>query len=85
MGKLFYFPVVQNPDENWTMGEGRITHKMIESFMPPKSNFPILLTKPSKTLDRYDSIVLVCGPTRLKEELVRLFTEMDYRNYFIFN
>jgi hypothetical protein len=36
-GKLFYFPLVQAPDENWTLGTGRITPKMIEELMPPKS------------------------------------------------
>ena len=36
-GKLYYFPIVQAPDENWTFGTGKITPKMIESFMPPKS------------------------------------------------
>jgi hypothetical protein len=40
MGKLFYFPIVQAPDENWTLGTGHITEKMIDSFMPPKSNDP---------------------------------------------
>jgi hypothetical protein len=37
MGKLYYFPIVQAPDENWNMGSGKITPKMIEAFMPPKS------------------------------------------------
>lgn len=34
-GKLFYFPVVQAPDENWQHGEGYISEKMIEALMPP--------------------------------------------------
>ena len=25
LGKLSYFPLVQNPDENWTLGQGKIT------------------------------------------------------------
>jgi hypothetical protein len=35
-GKLFYFPIVQAPDENWALGTGHITEKMIEALMPPK-------------------------------------------------
>jgi hypothetical protein len=36
-GKLFYFPIVQAPDENWALGSGKITPQMIEHFMPPRS------------------------------------------------
>ena len=60
MGKLFYFPIVQAPDENWTLGTGHITEKMIDSFMPPKSkslSFQIILA----LLDQDDSIILICG------------------------
>lgn len=32
---MSYFPIVQNPDENWRLGEGRVSEKMMESFMPP--------------------------------------------------
>eukprot|EP00347_Sterkiella_histriomuscorum_P007280 403349566 len=69
-GKLYYFPIVQAPDENWTLGSGRITPQMIESFMPPKN--------------RDDSIILVCGSQILKDEVLSVFKEMDYKNYFIF-
>lgn len=34
-GIMSYFPIVQNPDENWRLGEGRVSEKMMESFMPP--------------------------------------------------
>jgi len=53
-GKLAYFPVVQNPDEHWAMGQGRITAKMIESLMP------------EPLTENDDSIVIVCGPPNLK-------------------
>lgn len=33
-GKLSYTPVVQNPDENWTALQGRITAQMIQNFLP---------------------------------------------------
>ncbi len=33
-GKLCYLPVVQNPDENWTLASGRITRSLLEHFMP---------------------------------------------------
>lgn len=48
--------------------------------MPPKGN-------PKTTLilaDRDDSMVLVCGPNKLKEEVEEVFKSMDYRNYFMF-
>ena len=54
-GKLFYFPVVQAPDEQWVNAEGRITGRMIESFMPPGG------------VD--ESLVLVCGPDKLKADV----------------
>ena len=70
MGKLFYFPIVQAPDENWTLGTGHITEKMIEEMMPPKN--------------RDDSLILICGGNQLKDEVVQVLKRMDYRNYFIF-
>ena len=70
-GKLFYFPVVQAPDENWHFADGRISHKMIEHLMPPK-NDP-------------DSLTIVCGPQKLKDSVKQIMTEMEYENYFIFN
>ena len=48
MGKLFYFPVVQAPDENWQMADGRISKDMIENIMPP--------------IDDPESLIIVCGP-----------------------
>jgi NAD(P)H-flavin reductase len=71
MGKLFYFPIVQAPDENWTLGTGRITHKMIEASMPPKNTD--------------DSLILICGGSQLKAEVVQVLEEMDYKNYFVFS
>jgi len=47
-GKLFYFPIVQAPDENWQLADGHVTPKMIEAIMPPK-NDP-------------DSLIIICGP-----------------------
>lgn len=73
-GKLCYFPVVQNPDENWAMGQGRITAKMIQSFMPePKS-------------DNDDSLIIVCGPQALKDEVTAIIDqELGWKNCFVFN
>ena len=71
-GKLYYLPIVQAPDENWTMGAtGRITAKMIENMMPPKN--------------QDDSIILICGGDGIKKEVEEVLKEMDYRNYFVFN
>jgi len=71
-GKLHYFPIVQAPDENWTVGgTGRITPKMIESFMPPKN--------------QDDSLIIICGGGGIKQEVESVLKEMDYRNYFVFN
>ena len=55
MGKLFYFPVVQAPDENWEMADGHVTEAMIEHIMPPK--------------DDPDSLTIVCGPQKLKDQV----------------
>jgi len=70
MGKLFYFPVVQSPDENWQLAEGYITEKMIESFMPPDSD---------------ESLIIICGPPKLKDSVKELLDNMEYKNYFLFN
>jgi NAD(P)H-flavin reductase len=70
-GKLFYFPVVQAPDENWQHGEGHVTQKMIEALMPP--------------LDCPESGVIVCGPDKLKAKVGELLKSMDYHNYYLFN
>jgi NAD(P)H-flavin reductase len=73
-GKLCYFPVVQNPDENWVYGQGRISEAMIKSFMPDSS----------ESLD--DSLIIVCGPPKLKDEMKRVIVdEMGYTNTFFFN
>ena len=39
---------------------------------------------PHFNLDSEDSIVLICGSPRLREEVMEIFNAMDYRNYFIF-
>jgi NAD(P)H-flavin reductase len=70
-GKLYYFPIVQAPDENWTLGTGRITERMIENFMPPKN--------------RDDSLIIICGGPGIKTEVEEVLKGMDYRNYFVFN
>lgn len=70
MGKLFYFPLVQAPDENWTLGTGRITPKMIESLMPPQN--------------RDDSILLICGGGSLIKEVKEVLDQMEYKNYYAF-
>lgn len=44
---------------------------MIEELMPPK-NDP-------------ESLLIICGPPRLKEDVVKILNEMDYRNYYEFN
>ena len=69
-GKLFYFPIVQAPDENWQLADGDVTHKMIENIMPP---------------DEDDSLIIVCGPPKLKEDVKKILDEMEYQNYYIFN
>ena len=69
-GKLFYFPIVQAPDENWSMGDGDVSKHMIENVMPPR-NAP-------------NSLIIVCGPPKLKEDVKALLDEMGYENYFIF-
>ncbi len=56
MGKLYYFPIVQAPDENWQLGgTGRITQKMIENMMPPKN--------------QEDSLIIICGGPGIKTEV----------------
>ena len=69
-GKLFYFPIVQAPDENWQLADGNVTPKMIENIMPP---------------DEPDSLIIVCGPPKLKEEVKVILDSMEYENYYIFN
>ena len=71
-GRLHYLPIVQAPDENWTVGAtGRITEKMIECMMSPKN--------------QEDSIILICGGDAMKKEVEEVLKGMDYRNYFVFN
>lgn len=70
-GKLYYFPLVQAPDENWEQAEGKVTKEMIKQIMPDKED--------------PDSLIIVCGPPGLKEGVQKLLEEMDYKNYFIFN
>ena len=76
-GLLCYFPLVQNPDENWTLGQGRVTEQMIRSFMPepyPNDN------------EASDSMIIVCGPPKLKEAVGPLISEqMGWKNAFIYH
>lgn len=67
---MFYFPIVQAPDENWHNADGNLTAEMIEHVMPPK-NDP-------------DSLIIVCGPPKLKQDTKELLDSMGYENYFIF-
>jgi len=56
------------------MGQGRISEEMIKSFMPD----------PYESLD--DSLIIVCGPPKLKDEMRRVMVdEMGYTNTFFFN
>lgn len=79
MGKLSYFPLVQNPDENWTLATGQITKQMLESTMPE----PLCLNSEDKTKE--DSVIIVCGPDGLKKAMKELFAEMKWQNVFYFD
>lgn len=46
-GRLRYFPVVEKPDPSWVYGEGDLSSKLLEDFMP------------SSHLE--DSHVMICG------------------------
>ena len=72
MGKLCYFPLVQNPDEQWTQGTGRVTPQMIESFMP----------EPFEDTD--DSLVVLCGPPKLKDSVSEIMSTMGWKNFFVY-
>ena len=74
-GKLAYLPVVQNPDENWTHAQGRITQQMLEHFMPLEYE-----DKGPK-----DSLIMVCGPPALKDSITAIANEMKISNLFTFN
>lgn len=76
-GKLCYFPLVQNPDENWMNGTGRVSEQMIRSFMPEP--FPNDNTQS-------DSIIIVCGPPKLRESVGTIIgDEMGWKNAFIYD
>jgi len=72
-GKLCYVPLVQNPDENWVLGSGRVTEDMIRSYMPEAFQ------------ENDESLIIVCGPPKLKEAVKGILDEMEWKNYFIFN
>lgn len=74
IGKLCYLPLVQNPDENWTQAKGRITKPLIENFMPFDYSD-----------SEKDSVVMVCGPGKLKEAVQELGSELGMKNLFFFN
>ena len=74
-GKLCYFPLVQNPDENWTLGQGRVNKEMIRSLMPE----PI-----SENREEDDSVIIVCGPPKLKESVAKIIDEIGWNNVFIY-
>ena len=75
-GKLCYFPVVMKPDENWAMGQGAITAKMVESFMP----------EPNCSGENDDSIIMVCGPPKFKNDLRKILEdELQWTNGFYFS
>ena len=52
-GKLCYFPLVQNPDENWTLGQGRVNEEMVRALMPESH---------AKEGEEDDSVIIICGP-----------------------
>ena len=72
-----YFPLVQNPDENWTQGQGRVNELMVKSFMPepyPKDN------------EKSDSMIIVCGPPPLRESCKTIIEDdLGWRNTFIYD
>lgn len=68
-GKLFYFPLVQSPDEQWELADGYVTASMIENIMPTDD----------------DSLIIVCGPDRMKMAVKEVLDNMGLTNYFIFN
>ena len=77
MGKLCYFPLVQNPDENWTLGQGRVSEQMIRSFMP----------EPYPNDDtESDSMIIICGPPALKDSVGDIISnELGWKNAFIYD
>ena len=80
LGKLCYFPLVQNPDEQWTFGQGKINKEMISNLMPE----PLLLGEDSQSGEE-DSVIIVCGPPKLKESMQEIMAELGWNNAFYFN
>ena len=66
LGVLSYLPIVENPDDMWLHGEGRVSKKFLELTMPPPY------------LD--DSHVLLCGPRELVTSAQGILTELGYRD-----
>lgn len=75
LGKLSYTPVVQNPDEHWTQLQGRIDTTMIENFMPQPLSDPA----------QEDSLIMTCGPPKLKDSVQQLLDGLEYKTGFMFN
>jgi NAD(P)H-flavin reductase len=53
------------------MADGHVSSKMIEEFMPPKNE--------------EDTLIIVCGPPKLKESVKKILDDMEYENYFVFS
>jgi cytochrome-b5 reductase len=64
-GILNYFPVVENPDEMWLHGEGRLTKEMVQSFMPPP--------------EIEDSHILVCGSKAMVTLAIQNLKDLGYQ------
>jgi len=69
-GTLSYTPVVQNPDDDWALCSGRISKEMVENFMP----HPI----PGED----DSLIMTCGPPKLKEAMSGLYEDLGWNNTY---
>ena len=81
MGKLCYFPLVQNPDENWIQGHGRVSEPMIRSFMPEP-----LITSDEGDRTKEDSLIIVCGPPKLRDAVKTITDEtLGWKNVFIYD
>jgi NAD(P)H-flavin reductase len=55
-GRLRYFPVVERPTEDWMHGEGTITKKLLDDFMPPAH--------------QPDSHVMICGDSKFRTKAI---------------
>lgn len=64
-GRLFYYPVVQQPPDTWSFGKSPVSESHLKHFMPHPED--------------EEGLVMICGPREFREGVLLNLDQLSYK------